>query len=173
MPPKSTDSSFDDYRDSLFDEDDCPSMRNPQENRFGLFSRNTMAIHGTNEGCFEWYPTAEALRTAIGGDTLVRLADDAEMHAVVHRRVADFLATCPPERLFDDDAFAPLAEAMASVTELEWIGTFDDILSGQRPFERAVRAEFRTLGGEEEDVDGEIEPVEIPDFLDYIAYYIG
>jgi hypothetical protein len=173
MSPNSQDSSFDAYRDSLFDEEDCPSMRNPQENRFGFYSRNSMKIHGTDEGCFEWYPTAAALRTALGGDSLVRLADDAETHAVVHRRVADVLATCPPEKLFDDAVLGPLAEAMEPITDLVWIGTFEDILSGRRPFECDVRSLFRTGAGDEEDVDGPIEPEEIPDFLDYIAYYVG
>ncbi|MCC3861778.1 hypothetical protein [Pseudemcibacter aquimaris] len=64
-----------------------------------------------------------------------------------------------------------LNQTLRSFSQIRWIGTFEDLRTGQKEFEKEVRLDFRDSTDSSKNAKAEIEDNALKDFIEYIETY--
>lgn len=139
--------------------------RDPRENEFGFFHYGDRAAsQGGGTAVFMWFPTENERQEFLVSCLLpMHSSCDSEGEYESKRALLTKALSEPPL----DQVPVSYNVAMKGIAQVEWIGTFSDLLESGSAFAQKMRSDFR----EEQGVTGEpsipITEEEIEDFIEF------
>jgi len=137
-----------------------PTSRDPREFEHGLFLANTPAQGGATS--FSWF-TDDAEGLAYLAKQLPALYLEGEDLVDASKAIAD---ACQGVTRLSTLDLAPINAALAGLCEVRWAGTFYDLESGNKPFEREIQENYR------DNIFGDERAGDDMSTLDYLAEHL-
>ena len=116
-----------------------PMSRHPLEHEFGLFVADNPGYGGVQGFC--WFSSAADAIQWLCHDLPVLFDDDTDSSAL-SRGLSKLLANQASLQDLPLDQVNALAEGSF---ELRWAGEFDDLVYGNKPFERNIQSDFHAM----------------------------
>lgn len=110
----------------------------PRTHPFGLYASECFPF---GLASFQWYASADELFASIAHDLHFLVDEDGD--ADVTASVLRILGKHGAHSWLDDECINELRSALDGIQNLEWVGEFKDLLSGDGEYARRLRAEFR------------------------------
>ena len=154
---------------SAFDVLNAANETEPNPEYWGYLAHHSGNACGppVSFGVFLWFASFEEMLQALVQGELRMEWDNDELDAAAQadvrkmQMIADRLAENPHERSKACDDFSKVLDFL----ELEWIGQFKELTTGNSNYAREVRMLFRELSEKEDDASP-IQTEEQPDFID-------
>lgn len=143
---------------------DIASRRDPRRAAWGYYvcDDNVFGV-----GLFLWFQTKEKLLQFLaeheGADSE---SHDLEVLRTEMRKIAGRIRT---GRLGLEKGKQRFNTVLKGHLQIEWVGHFDEILSGKNPFGKKIRAEFLEFG--DESTVPAIAPAQLKDFIERLRGY--
>jgi hypothetical protein len=150
------------------------SERDPEDGKWwGFFCYgDASAPIGGGNGSFVWFPDRDEMldfiRQVLPYSPPGRSDMDWEKVAKETEAIIDQMRGGDID---DKAATNHLNEALRSFSQIEWIGTFDDLLEGSHSYARLVRTEFRDSVEDATKQSDPIDEIELKDFKEFAALW--
>ena len=149
------------------------NSRNPVDFNWGLFAwGDAPAACGGGVGAFQWFRELSAVLSFVTDLSPAGFAtfDDEGEWLELRDRLRQIANAFETESAATISAFN---ENLKSLLQIEWIGSFEDLLSGHGSFPRKIRAHFRDDWDDETSPEsmGVITNSERESFLEFLSEY--
>lgn len=139
--------------------------RDPRENNFGFYHYGDRAAsQGGGSAVFMWFPEEQDRRDFLVSCIAYIHIDCATIEEFDHR------TSLLKDALSNEDASEALSQynsAMKGIVRVEWIGTFDDLLSSSSGFAQEMRKNFREGADLGIGLDSPITDDELDEFIEF------
>ena len=145
----------------------------PESNSWGFFSYgDAPGGIGGGVGTFVWFPTRDEMLSFIA-DTLPYEpggSGNADWQAVASQTAA--VTDQLKSKAMDDQAgVEQLNQILKTFSQIEWMGTKEELLSGNHHYANEVRSAFWDSKGEDESPEKPIGKDEEQDFYEFLAHW--
>lgn len=141
----------------------------PDGNAWGFFSYgDACGAIGGGVGMFTWFDSRAELLEFIASTLPCSPPGPSEADVdTVEAETRQIIDALSVGKLEDSEAVARLNRVLASFSHIEWIGTFEALLSGPHEYASLVRGHFRGRDADRNDTSP-IQPQETTDFQDFL-----
>lgn len=150
--------------------------RDPRNFGYGCFFGGSFVLDDVR--VFTWHKDLEGLVEFLG--TLAPAVYQVEEDDLTkyQAEVAPILESLRTKGIHDD-VLEPINKSCASFMCIDWMGTFDELKSGDSEFAHGLRETFHEYNDEEDETDGDdapsptrpIEPDELDEFVEFVHTY--
>ena len=139
-----------------------PTARDPREFEYGLFITDAPAQGGA--AGFSWF-ASDAEGLAYLAEQLPALYLDTDEIEEITSAITEALQRASELKALD---LAPINAALTGLCEVRWAGTFYDLESGSKPFEREIQTDYRNniFGDERGHTESDSD-----DFVTHLEHY--
>ena len=150
------------------------SKSTPDEiNSFGFFSySDAPGAIGGGFGSFVWFENKNETLDFISKTLPFSPPGQRDLNwPKVASETKKIVAKMRANKINDLNGIEQLNEVLKTFSQIEWIGTFDELKNGSHPYAKNIREEYRSDNGIEEDNDVSISKTYEASFREFIETY--
>lgn len=163
---------------SPFEQLQIHNQADPRTNPFGyLVWHNGFACGPVTIGVFMWYPTQQAMLAGISELEVyssLEEGDELEPDDLLIQQHFRELTTQFQEGKLDALTLSKKLSEVTRSLDFEWIGSFEELCSGNSEFAREVRERYYEDMSDDDDVLDTLPPIQeddLEDFIDMIRFW--